>query len=150
MVNEWSQVKNCTYLLTDIVFINVPSTDLGSLEELNSLLMRAKEESGKSWLKTQHSKNTDHGIWSHHFSANRRGKSGSSDRFYFLGLWGQSLQPWNERTNTGWHVWNGDYTGFVLHIGSMADISVFVLFFSATFISVYCFIIFFHLSLSLS
>ena len=28
----------------------------------------------------------DHGIWSHHFMANRRGKSGSSDRFYFLGL----------------------------------------------------------------
>ena len=28
----------------------------------------------------------DHGIWSHHFMANRRGKSGSSDRFYFLGF----------------------------------------------------------------
>ena len=25
----------------------------------------------KSWLKTQHSKNKDHGIWSHHFMANR-------------------------------------------------------------------------------
>ena len=30
-------------------------------EELKSLL-RAKEESKKSWLKTQHSKNKDHGI----------------------------------------------------------------------------------------
>ena len=28
-----------------------------SKEELKSLLMRVKEESGKSWLKTQHSKN---------------------------------------------------------------------------------------------
>ena len=28
----------------------------------------------KSWLKTQHSKNEDHGIWSHHFKANRWGK----------------------------------------------------------------------------
>ena len=28
----------------------------------------------------------DQGIWSHHFMANRRGKSGSSDRLYFLGL----------------------------------------------------------------
>ena len=28
-----------------------------------------KEESGKSWLKTQHSENEDHGIWSHHFMA---------------------------------------------------------------------------------
>ena len=26
-------------------------------EELNSLLMKVKEESGKSWLKTQHSEN---------------------------------------------------------------------------------------------
>ena len=38
----------------------------------------------KSWLKTRHLKNQDHGIQSHHFKANRRGKSGSSDRFYFL------------------------------------------------------------------
>ena len=36
-------------------------------EELKSLLMKVKEESGKSWLKTQHSKNEDHGIWSHYF-----------------------------------------------------------------------------------
>ena len=28
-----------------------------SEEDLNSLLMKGKEESGKSWLKTQHSKN---------------------------------------------------------------------------------------------
>ena len=42
-----------------------------SEEELKSLLMKVKEESGKSWLKTQHSKNKDHGILSHHFMANR-------------------------------------------------------------------------------
>ena len=42
-----------------------------SKEELNSLLMKVKEESGKSWLTTQHSKNKDHGIQSHHFMANR-------------------------------------------------------------------------------
>ena len=39
----------------------------------------------KSWLKTQHSKNEDHGIRSHHFMANRWGKSGNSDSFIFLG-----------------------------------------------------------------
>ena len=33
-----------------------------------------------------------HGIWSHHFMANRRGKSGDCDRFYFLGL--QNLCEW--------------------------------------------------------
>ena len=42
-----------------------------SEEELKSLLIKVKEESKKSWLKTQHSENEDHGIWSHHFMANR-------------------------------------------------------------------------------
>ena len=48
-----------------------------SEEELKSLLMKAKEES-ESWLKAQHSENEDHGIWSHHFMANRWGNSGNS------------------------------------------------------------------------
>ena len=54
-----------------------------SEEELKSLLMKVKVESGKSWLKTQHSENEDHGIRSHHFMGNRWG---NSVRFYFLGL----------------------------------------------------------------
>ena len=41
-------------------------------------------EEWKSWLKTQHLKNEDHGIWSHHFMGNRRGKNGMTD-FIFLG-----------------------------------------------------------------
>ena len=45
-------------------------------EELKSLLMKVKEESGKRWLKTQHSENEDHGIWSHHFMGNRWGSNG--------------------------------------------------------------------------
>ena len=45
-----------------------------SEEELKSLLMKVKEESGKSWLKAQHSENEDDGIWPHHFMANRWGK----------------------------------------------------------------------------
>ena len=57
-----------------------------SEEELKSLLMKVKEESGKSWVKTQHSENYDHGIQSHHFMANRWGNNGNSDRLYFLGL----------------------------------------------------------------
>ena len=31
----------------------------------------------------------DYGVWSYHFMANRRGKSGSNDRFYFLGFQNQ-------------------------------------------------------------
>ena len=51
-----------------------------------------ESESGewKSWLKVQHSENEDHGIWSHHFMANRWGHNGNSDRLF----WGapKSLQ----------------------------------------------------------
>ena len=68
-----------------------------SEEELKTLLMKVKEE-WKSWLKTQHSKNKDHGIWSHHFMANRWGNNGNSDRLHFLGIQNHCrwwLQPWN-------------------------------------------------------
>ena len=57
-----------------------------SKEELKSLLMKVKQKSGKTWLKTQHSENEDHAIQSYHFMANRWGKSGNSDKLYFLGL----------------------------------------------------------------
>ena len=57
-----------------------------SEEELKSLLMKVTEESKKSWLKAQHSENEDHGIWLHHFMANRWGKSGNSDTLYILRL----------------------------------------------------------------
>ena len=55
-------------------------------KELKSLLMKVKEESEKNWLKTQHSKNEDHGIQSRHFMANKWGNNGKSDRLYFGGL----------------------------------------------------------------
>ena len=57
-----------------------------SKDELKRFLMKVKEESEKAGLKLSIKKNYDHGIWSHHFMANRRGKGGSSDRFSFLGL----------------------------------------------------------------
>ena len=66
-----------------------------SEEELRSLLMKVKKESWlkwKSWLKTQHSENYDHGIQPHHFMANRWGNSRNSDRLFGGGWW---LQPWN-------------------------------------------------------
>ena len=57
-----------------------------SEEELKSLLMKVKEESKKSWLKSQHSKNKDHVIWSHHCMAHRWRNSRNSGRLYFGGL----------------------------------------------------------------
>ena len=38
-----------------------------SKEEVKGLMMNVTEEIEKSWLNTQHSKNKDHGIRSHHF-----------------------------------------------------------------------------------
>ena len=58
-----------------------------SEEELKSVMLRMKEESEKAGLQLNTlSKNEDQGIWSHHFMANRWGKSGNSGRFYILGL----------------------------------------------------------------
>ena len=54
-----------------------------SEEEPKSLLIKVKKESGKSWLKTQHSENEDHGIWSH----------------YFMGIrWGNSIFFWSPKS----------------------------------------------------
>ena len=55
-----------------------------SKEELKSFLMRVKDKREIVVLKLNIQK--DHGVWSHHSMANRRGKSGDSNRFYFLGL----------------------------------------------------------------
>ena len=49
-------------------------------EELKNLLMKVRE--WKSWLKTQHSKNKDYGIQSHHFTGSRWG---NNRNFIFLG-----------------------------------------------------------------
>ena len=39
----------------------------------------------KSWVKAQHSENKDHGIWSHHFMANRWETMQTVTEFIFLG-----------------------------------------------------------------
>ena len=54
-------------------------------QKLKSLLMKVKEESEKVGFKTQHSKNKDHGIQSHHFMENSWEKIANSER----------LQTWN-------------------------------------------------------
>ena len=71
-----------------------------------TLMVESEEELKSFWWKkgveklgwnSQHSKNYDQGIWFHHFMAQRK-KSGSTDRFFFLGFqnhYGWWLQPWN-------------------------------------------------------
>ena len=56
-----------------------------SKEELKSLLMKVKEESEKVVLKLNIQKTKDHGIWSHHFMANRWRNNGNRDTLYFGG-----------------------------------------------------------------
>ena len=56
-----------------------------SEEELKSLLMKVKEESGKAHLKLKHLRNEDHGIWTHHFMANRWEAMETVTDFVFLG-----------------------------------------------------------------
>ena len=74
-----------------------------SEEELKNLLMR-KEESEKAGLKLNIKQPKI--IWSHHFMENKRGKSGSSDRLYFLD--GdcsheiKRLAPWKESSDKPW------------------------------------------------
>ena len=57
-------IKNLRYASDTILMAE-------SKEELKSLLMKVKEESEKTGLKLNIKKNEDHGIWSHHFMANR-------------------------------------------------------------------------------
>ena len=76
-------------------------------EELRSPLMKVKEESKKAGLKLniQKKKKENHGIWSHHFKANRWRNNGNSERLYFPGLQnhcGQWLQPWNKKMLASW------------------------------------------------
>ena len=57
-----------------------------SKEKQKTLLMKMKEESDKvGFFKIQHSENEDHGIWSHHFMANRWGKQWKQWEALFLG-----------------------------------------------------------------
>ena len=55
-----------------------------SEEELKSLLMKVKEE-WQNWLKTQHSKNENHGSQLHHFKANSGETMETVTDFTFLG-----------------------------------------------------------------
>ena len=57
-----------------------------SKEEVKILLIRVKEQSDKDGLKFNIKKNYNDDTGFHHFMSNKRGKSGNSDRLYFLGL----------------------------------------------------------------
>ena len=57
------------------------------LATTDTLSLEREREEWKSWLKSQHSEDEDHGIWSHHFMANRWGNSGNSGWLF----WGSKI-----------------------------------------------------------
>ena len=57
-----------------------------SEEELKSLLMKVKDENENAGLKLNSQKTKIMALQSHHFTANRWGNNGNSDRLYFLEL----------------------------------------------------------------
>ena len=81
-----SRIKTAGRNTDDIRYTDDTILMAESKEELKSLLMKVKEESEKVGSKLNIQKNEDHGIWSHHFMANRWRNSGNSVRLYFGGL----------------------------------------------------------------
>ena len=80
----WMKHKLESRLLGEISITS--DVQMTESEELNSLLIKVKEESEKVGLKLNIPENKDHGMWSHHFMGNRWGNSGNSVRLYFGGL----------------------------------------------------------------
>ena len=67
----WKNINNFRYADDTTLMAEIK-------EELKCVLIKVKEESENVDFKTQHSKNEDHGIWPHHFMANRWGNNGNS------------------------------------------------------------------------
>ena len=59
------------------------TTLMPEIEEELKNLDEGKRGEWKSWLKTQHSKNKDRGIWFHHFIASRKGKKEKQWQIFF-------------------------------------------------------------------
>ena len=81
-----AEIKIAGRNISNLIYADDITLMAESKEELKSLLMKVKKESDRNWFKTQHLKNEDHVIWSHHFMANRWGNNGNSERHYFLWL----------------------------------------------------------------
>ena len=86
-----ARIKTAGRNINNLRYADDTTLKAKSEEELKSLLMKVKKESGKAGLK-QHAKKLRSWLLSHHFTSNRRGKTGNCDRFYFPGL--QNHRRW--------------------------------------------------------
>ena len=67
----WKKHKIAGRNISNLKYADNTTLVAESKEELKSFLMKMKEENEKVGLKLKHSENSDHGIQSHHFMANR-------------------------------------------------------------------------------
>ena len=78
-------IKNARRTINNLRYADDTTLMAERKEELKILLTKVKDESEKSWLKTQHSKKEDHGIWSQHLMANTWGSIETVTDFILLG-----------------------------------------------------------------
>ena len=83
---DWMKHKLESRLLGEISITSGMQMTTLMAESEEELKRVDESERVKKLVKTQHSENEHHGIWSHHFMAYRRGNSRNSDRLYFLEL----------------------------------------------------------------
>ena len=81
-----ARIKIARRNINNLKYADDTTLMIESEEELKSLLMKVKVESEKVALKLNIQKNEDHGVWSHHFMANRCGNSGNQWLTFFGGL----------------------------------------------------------------
>ena len=94
----WAAVYGVTQSQTRLKWLSSSSNTGRKWKRTKEPLDEGEGGEWKSWLKTQHSENWDHGIWFYHFMVNRWGNDGNSDSFYFGELQNHCrwwLQPWN-------------------------------------------------------
>ena len=75
---EQAEIKIAGKNINNLRYADDTTLMVESEEELKTLLMKVKQESEKVCLKLNIQKTKYHGIWSHHFMANRWGNSGNS------------------------------------------------------------------------
>ena len=69
MLNEaQAGIKIARRNINNLRYVDDTTLMAESEEKLKSLLIQSERREWRSWLKTQRSKNEDHGIWSHHFT----------------------------------------------------------------------------------
>ena len=88
-VGCWSFfLLSCPFHASDLLcpFLLFSLSVFLSVFPLNECIFPVLNQARNMKLNNIYKKNQQHDIWSHHFMANRRGKSGSNDRFSLLGL----------------------------------------------------------------